>query len=108
MNPFLWLLSIVYITMPVRLEVRPPVGCIAPCRIELTIFVDPRPANRQLAIEVDGPEFHGTFRALEGDKAPKIHGFEYLLKSPGIYEVKAILFNSTKEYSRDTKTFVVR
>lgn len=93
--------------MPVRVQVTPEV-CISPCQIQASIVVNPRPQNRYVVIEVDGEEFHSHMIQLEGEKGPKRITFNVLIRTPGEYQVKVILYNITKEYSRDVRTLIVK
>ena len=94
--------------LPIAVKLNPAL-CLAPCTVMLTLTIPPAADNRWAVAELDGPEFRSTWIQLEGADAPKTHQLRPFKSLPsGTYVVRAVLYNLCCEYSRQTRTFIVK
>lgn len=96
---------------PITVKVSPPI-CFAPCSAYVTLTIPQQADNRYAVVEIAGEEYHSSWIQLDGEQAPRtfrvpMKGF-FLIQSAGEYEVKGILFNTTKEYARQRVTLIVK
>lgn len=62
----------------------------APATVQMTVAVEPDPANRVLRIQADGDgEFHSTEVELTGETEKRLHLVEFKNLPAGNYELRA-------------------
>lgn len=92
--------------LPIDITVK-PAACLTPCKIVVEVVVPPALTNRQLIIEVDGPEFQASSIELAGVNSPKRFSVPFSGLSAGQYDVRGILLDSVSETSRITRLLLV-
>jgi hypothetical protein len=76
------------------LKVSPTVS-FAPANLVVRTTIEADPANRSLAIVAESGDFYRSSQVqLDGDHAPRISTFEFRSLPPGVYTVRALLFDA--------------
>jgi hypothetical protein len=69
-----------------------PRYCYAPCRITITIAVEPHEGDRQLIVESDSGVFYrSSVIQLDGDDEPPVHNLTWRSLPAGAYQIRVIL-----------------
>lgn len=92
--------------VPISVEVIPSV-CLVPCAVRIEVIIQPDLENRRARVELDGPTYRASEIPLEGASAPKRYTLPYVIFTEGVYEVRGMLYNSTREISRQVRTLIV-
>ena len=68
---------------------------VAPATMPFVVSVRPDADNRMLRVEVDGEAMYRSSEvALEGDRAKRLHSFEFRGMPQGAYVVRAVVLSS--------------
>jgi len=98
-------------TAPPRLELEVyPRVCSVPCTLRVRVRVDPREDNRQITVEVSGPDYNSVSSVLvDGVEAPHTLPFFWYRDLPaGDYEVAVTLLTTSGSTVTRAQTFEVR
>jgi hypothetical protein len=69
-----------------------PRYCYEPCRITITIAVEPHEGDRQLIVEGDSGAFYrSSVIQLDGDDEPAVHNLTWRSLPAGAYRIHVIL-----------------
>lgn len=94
-------------TPPLALRVTPS-SCQAPCTVMLRVRVPAHADNRWLVVQLDGSVFRGSAWQLHGIAAPIQQPDVAFADIPaGRYEILAVLYRNTKEFTRVRSSVVV-
>ncbi len=73
-----------------------PVTSFAPANLFVRVGIDPRVENRGVEVEAESETFYrSSFIQLDGDKAPRTATLEIRSLPSGVYEIRAVLLDST-------------
>jgi len=73
-----------------------PAVSFAPANLVVRAVIDADAANRAIQITAESEDFYRSSEmSLDGDRAPRTSQFEFRSLPPGIYEVTAVLVDST-------------
>jgi hypothetical protein len=92
---------------PIDIKVSPTI-CIAPCGFTVTIAIKKDPDNRYVVLEIDGTIFRSTEVRIQGEEGPAIVQEIYKDFPSGEYTIKAVLYNTTREVSRQVRTLIIK
>lgn len=93
---------------PASVTVAPRVGS-APALIRVRVKVPPADANRDLIVEVDGPDYYSSSAVpLEGRDAPTLHVLSFKSVPPGPYLIQTTLVREGQpDWSANTEVKVL-